>query len=881
MKLENLSDIKLEYRQQCLRLQKCFCIGPVQDMASNDYLNCDLGAIFKDGKVDLDNQGRIKTADGKTYTPFYQVKKVVGYEAIDFTQFDLQSDKIYIFSCVFCSKESNSIIRLGCQCKMKAWINGDIIMNSYIHGNDSYTVAYPLRKGNNFFVIEIGHYVDAYAPNRPASFSMRISDFDSEEDGINGRLFRDYIRCEVLGCADVVAETWDLRGKSYFAFSALPKDYLHMKLHQKYHVTVWNIEGNYLEEFDAEFGEKVIRNLEEFKGRTNCEVLTYLLEYQIDGIPHQVKKVVQLLDMTGKISGLSRRLTEGQQHHHLSGEDTLNVEARLQQLFTMHEYTVKERPIANVSMEDFLEYYREAETLLDYYDRDKNFGDYLYKEKYSTVFYRSKLDNTIEIYNICLPQTYESNRKYPLFIFLHLGRYCWDSKYLHRAYGDVPGIMVDATCRGYTMGSYVGEASLNEIIRLLESRFQIDRDRIYMIGSISGAFAAWSFAQAYPHLLAGVAVISGIPYYPNIGNLTNTNILLVSGEHESYFEDSFRKPEQFLKKHTAADFYPICIREADDNTLYCVGRSRFVQEWLLSHKRDDWPRKIQFRTERMKHNQCSWVKIGKIEPRKRFAAVQAEITDRDAIRLQLENIEVLSLQIPEYMLHRKITVSINGRAETVNDCPVALVLKKSFAGYNISAEGLQLVPKHIDNIGMGICGIYLDRVRVIVPSRFESQEERETLLKIADVLAHPTTQGWDLALYTDYPVLKETEANDAIYLENNIIRIAASSELETVRKLTKDMPLQLDEKGYMYNGRHYVGAYCAVTIFPSPVNREKNTLLVYGNQYSLMKKCFFIRKMILTTYMNGLHPYNNAEAILYNGRRYSVIYSFEEEPVEY
>ena len=33
MKLENLSDIKLEYRQQCLRLQKCFCIGPVQDMA--------------------------------------------------------------------------------------------------------------------------------------------------------------------------------------------------------------------------------------------------------------------------------------------------------------------------------------------------------------------------------------------------------------------------------------------------------------------------------------------------------------------------------------------------------------------------------------------------------------------------------------------------------------------------------------------------------------------------------------------------------------------------------------------------------------------------------------------------------------------------------
>ena len=112
MKLENLSDIKLEYRQQCLRLQKCFCIGPVQDMASNDYLNCDLGAIFKDGKVDLDNQGRIKTADGKTYTPFYQVKKVVGYEAIDFTQFDLQSDKIYIFSCVFCSKESRSLIHI-------------------------------------------------------------------------------------------------------------------------------------------------------------------------------------------------------------------------------------------------------------------------------------------------------------------------------------------------------------------------------------------------------------------------------------------------------------------------------------------------------------------------------------------------------------------------------------------------------------------------------------------------------------------------------------------------------------------------------------------------------------------------------------------------
>jgi predicted esterase len=133
-------------------------------------------------------------------------------------------------------------------------------------------------------------------------------------------------------------------------------------------------------------------------------------------------------------------------------------------------------------------------------------------------------------YHVLLPPGYHHGRPYPVLFALHPGGF---------SAADIMGRLADQAGRnGYILVapdwtyyddgySYTAEehAAVTEVLRDLRRRFQVDSDRVFLMGVAEGANMAYDVGLSHPDLFAGVLPMSGAPYrhaeryWPNASNL--------------------------------------------------------------------------------------------------------------------------------------------------------------------------------------------------------------------------------------------------------------------------------------------------------------------------------------------------------------------------
>ena len=112
-----------------------------------------------------------------------------------------------------------------------------------------------------------------------------------------------------------------------------------------------------------------------------------------------------------------------------------------------------------------------------------------------------------------LPKGYDGQPKFwPLIIFLHGASRDEDLGKVKRfgpiKYGldhdDFPFIVVaPATSRGWSPDR------LNTLLDKVQTRYRVDRNRIYLTGYSMGGHATWTMAAAYPNRFAAIAPVAG------------------------------------------------------------------------------------------------------------------------------------------------------------------------------------------------------------------------------------------------------------------------------------------------------------------------------------------------------------------------------------
>jgi predicted esterase len=131
--------------------------------------------------------------------------------------------------------------------------------------------------------------------------------------------------------------------------------------------------------------------------------------------------------------------------------------------------------------------------------------------------YASAVDNTAQPYRLFVPANYEAKKKWPLVVALHGMGGDENSFFAGYAKG---AIKEEAEKRGYLIvcpkgrgpaSMYMGAAERDvlDVIKEVRREFNIDPDRIYLMGHSMGGYGTWSVAANNPDLFAALAPISG------------------------------------------------------------------------------------------------------------------------------------------------------------------------------------------------------------------------------------------------------------------------------------------------------------------------------------------------------------------------------------
>lgn len=151
--------------------------------------------------------------------------------------------------------------------------------------------------------------------------------------------------------------------------------------------------------------------------------------------------------------------------------------------------------------------------------------------------YRSKIDNSLQPYSIKIPKNMESNKKYPLLVFLH-GSGMDDRQVLTEREVDplINFIELAPFGRGTSNAFSTDHAQddIREAIDDVIAHYPVDTDRIILAGFSMGGYGVYRTFYENPKIFRALAVFSG---HPDLANKWG-----IPGKHPNFLDEKYLNP---------------------------------------------------------------------------------------------------------------------------------------------------------------------------------------------------------------------------------------------------------------------------------------------------------------------------------------------------
>lgn len=203
-------------------------------------------------------------------------------------------------------------------------------------------------------------------------------------------------------------------------------------------------------------------------------------------------------------------------------------------------------------------------------------------------------------YNFWLVEPSDSMEAKPVFIFLHGASLCGNDLNKVRRYGTLDAIEKGRDLDAYVIapqnpgGAWKPEKIMN-VLKWVEDYYNVDYDRIYVLGMSLGGYGTIDFAATYPDDIAAAMAFCGGGSVKDFSGLNNVPLWIVHGTADNAVSVS------------QSDRVVAAMKEADDSTPRLVydripgmnhsqpARLFYLSEtydWLLSHSLKDEQRPV-------------------------------------------------------------------------------------------------------------------------------------------------------------------------------------------------------------------------------------------------------------------------------------------------
>jgi hypothetical protein len=412
-------------------------------------------------------------------------------------------------------------------------------------------------------------------------------------------------------------------------------------------------------------------------------------------------------------------------------------------------------------------------------------------------------------------------------------------------------IYVEPHGRGNTQYYGLGD---NDVMRVLaESRklFNVDDDRVYLTGESMGGWGTWNVGTRHPDVFAAIApVFGGVDYHLEMSEerlaaltpvdrflqerssswalaegLNNTPIYVHHGDADGAVNVEWSRWGVKLLQRWGYDVryreYPGRVHE----TLQTGNSNPNASiPWFLEHRRKHAPRHVRIRTAELRHASSWWVDVRQSASALEFVNVDAEIIERNVIRLDTTHVLDVTLT-PATLIDasRPVTVIWNGRSQELRLQDGALRLTDPA----YQPRGIVKTP----DLPGGINDFTATPFAVVIGTTSKDPEMarllREKARRFIDV--------WREWQKYEPRVFEDTKITDADIARYSLILMGGPAENRVTAKLAAKLPLKISRSAITVGGHAFMASDAAIhMLYPNPRNAQRYVWVVAANSPSGM-----------------------------------------------
>ncbi|MFI4875681.1 MAG: prolyl oligopeptidase family serine peptidase, partial [Blastopirellula sp. JB062] len=474
--------------------------------------------------------------------------------------------------------------------------------------------------------------------------------------------------------------------------------------------------------------------------------------------------------------------------------------------------------------------------------------------------YRSAIDDSAQPYGLHIPEGLDLTKPVPLYVWLHgRGDKETDLYFIHNRQRKKGYVAPDDAITLHPFGRQcigfksAGEIDVLDAIEDVSQRYQIDPQRIVLMGFSMGGAGAWHLGAHYADRWVAMSPGAGFaetaryqklkpenfpPSYTQtlwgcydvpdyVRNLFNLPVIAYSGEidkqiqaarvmEEAYAAEGRELPHLIGPK-TAHKYEPETLKSllADIKKFRDVGLNRT-------------PTEVSLQTKTLRYPRVHWVEALGLEEHWKDSRIDAQVDWPDSAKIATKNVAALALHLDKTPVDFVIEIDdqkLSVTTEPSDEAPLTLVKR----------DGEWTIAPLVEKPGSlakrpGLQGpiddVFLEPFMVVAPREKSSNARLQQWLQFE--IAH-FDDRWQ-ALFRGKPRWKYDDQVTAEDIANyHLIAWGTPQTNRLIRETLDRLPLSWDAKTVAMGERRYSAEqHVPVMIYPNPLNPRKYLVLNSG-----------------------------------------------------
>ncbi len=480
--------------------------------------------------------------------------------------------------------------------------------------------------------------------------------------------------------------------------------------------------------------------------------------------------------------------------------------------------------------------------------------------------YRDEVDGSTQFCRAYLPADYDPAKKWPVVLNLHgynpanpLYVRWWSADSRHSGHDTEFSkreglIYLEPHGRGNT--SYIGMGDSDVLRALAEAKklFNVDEDRVYLMGSSMGGWGTWNVSTRHPDVFAAIQpIFGGSDYHAEMSeedlarldslarflsekqsswsmadSLLNIPIFVHHGDVDKAVNVDYSRWGVRLLQRWGYDVtyheYPGLAHEE----LFDARSTVKVMDWFLDQRRNPNPLQVRLRSADLRYASAYWVKVDQMTSPLAFAIVNAELIASNLIRLDTENVTAITLSPSQALVDAKKALRIvwNGSSKEyfLKDGKIFLTTP-SYAPAMLQKN--DRLPGTMQDFTVTPFAVVIGTISKD-PDMVEQCNQKATAV----------ITRWREWQKQEPRVFKDTEITEADQARYSLMLIGGPEANKVTASLAEKLPLKIAADQVTIDGKVYAVKDAAVQmIYPNPLNAERYVLIAAGTSANGMFQC--------------------------------------------